>query len=1454
MANNPFELDNLPVFNNTPDFNTIPKSEVDYTKQLQIYSQPFSGVANTYTTPTKDPFQSLLTYKSATNNSPEFSYSSILDERYSGKEVYSPQKDTEFIYAENQGTLGRLGRRLDQAFDNLNYTFVNGYIGLGKSFEDWQDGSKGFGKAFMEGYINFTSQDAALDMDRDLYKKPIYQSREFAKNPDAFWSLEGALGSGVESLGYMGGAIAQIAVDNMIGAAIREITVAAVAAAPLTYGASLLAPAAIFGSQALVLNDSVRKVIGEDFANMYLGMMVSGDIAAVGGRILKPGLAAEVRNAFKLSNIRNIKTSLYEVAKAQANFTRAGTLADTTGELTRAAKTYNTINKIKDLGVFATRAWLSSGGEAAIEALHAQKEFIEERVSDFVSKNGYMPEGQELESIKSLSNRVSNDVNEYNRMLLSITNGFALKSFFESPLKGFISRFPLALEGGKVISKYSGKKALANYFLKTGQQSLVEGMEEANQYVISSGVKDYYRQNSKDRQWVESLREGLAAAYTTREGLYEGFVGALFGGGTHTVASVNNGIKTLRQKKGFMSGFTGFDKEHIDKVVTTLNELIIDSKKTNTSLQETLANGLKDKKSIAQIKQQIERNNFRLMYSLYKNGLSDKFNKIADDIFSELTNNSIEQLYEGVSFEHSGKEYTLGQLPQDTRESLVESFKTQQKEILINDAKSIANKVTLATKLFNDPYTENYLTKLFSKNKTDNRQNRIDMANLFENSVYAMYHLEKQNLDFEKMIEDLKEGYSGKVNKNSLLFKVIEETDDGKLTILDFITTSKDGFNMYSDYVDQTIEETKKDLELLSANNLVDTKDEVRQKKNLLARFTTLQKEIKEAKISKSKDPLFDFIISKARKNLNQSRVKSIESLLNRKDRFDLLNEAGIEGYSIEGEDVYYTNDDGKVLVSKKTNLKAIADHLLKTAAELQSSQEAEIIAIETKYKRISNLLIRSLDNDLRKALAAIDETDLIDLRTEVEEEVFYEKLGEDKALEDEYEEQLEELAEINDEILALPDTATKEDVIKVLLTSKALSFNLTGNKDLKEAFDLLVEELLNTNNSQPKNSIDDIEKRRQEELDSNAHNLIVETELYEDGDGRKYLVHTLKDGRKRLDNAGKNEKRTSTSDIYDGSVPVESYIYDAKKIKDIDVVNTVEEKINAKYDAELNNLKTNTTSTALDHKTWINKMITSSKFAKLKGASRLFLEIENDQKDGGLFNVIYDYYVEDEKLETVKTQFQGDLDTARTIEVTEQDIEKASKEYVKMKKELEAQRENLRKTYQEKADKVAEEQNEKIDKEIALLSSSVFTDKVNAFGKLVKETNEQEYEENAPKIESYLQDRLWEDIATVRTLQELKQSLTVVKQNVEGFLNDNTRASYLERLYKSNKKIDTEVAEELATQEEEETPPAPATFSEPQQQEINDFYATLESQLSPVNYQAVLEFVKQKIITFECV
>lgn len=99
----------------------------------------------------------------------------------------------------------------------------------------------------------------------------------------------------------------------------------------------------------------------------------------------------------------------------------------------------------------------------------------------------------------------------------------------------------------------------------------------------------------------------------------------------------------------------------------------------------------------------------------------------------------------------------------------------------------------------------------------------------------------------------------------------------------------------------------------------------------------------------------------------------------------------------------------------------------------------------------------------------------------------------------------------------------------------------------------------------------DDIERRREEEFDQYSNELISKTELYEDGEGRKYLVHTLRNGKKRLDNANENGERTSTADVYDGSVPVENYITDAKKIKDVERKSSKQEdRINAKYDAEL--------------------------------------------------------------------------------------------------------------------------------------------------------------------------------------------------------------------------------------------------------------------------------------------
>jgi len=99
----------------------------------------------------------------------------------------------------------------------------------------------------------------------------------------------------------------------------------------------------------------------------------------------------------------------------------------------------------------------------------------------------------------------------------------------------------------------------------------------------------------------------------------------------------------------------------------------------------------------------------------------------------------------------------------------------------------------------------------------------------------------------------------------------------------------------------------------------------------------------------------------------------------------------------------------------------------------------------------------------------------------------------------------------------------------------------------------------------------EEIERRRKEELDQYANNLIVKTEVYEDGEGRRFLVHTLKNGKKRLDSANEDNKRTGTLEVYDGSVPVENYITEPTKIEEIEVAPSKQEnRINEKYDAEI--------------------------------------------------------------------------------------------------------------------------------------------------------------------------------------------------------------------------------------------------------------------------------------------
>lgn len=98
-----------------------------------------------------------------------------------------------------------------------------------------------------------------------------------------------------------------------------------------------------------------------------------------------------------------------------------------------------------------------------------------------------------------------------------------------------------------------------------------------------------------------------------------------------------------------------------------------------------------------------------------------------------------------------------------------------------------------------------------------------------------------------------------------------------------------------------------------------------------------------------------------------------------------------------------------------------------------------------------------------------------------------------------------------------------------------------------------------------------DIEKRRQEELNSESGRIVESTEIWEDGEGRLYRVDKLKNGKQRLSATNKEGQLLSVIDTYEGSVSPILFITDGKKIKDQEVrENKIADKINAKYDEEL--------------------------------------------------------------------------------------------------------------------------------------------------------------------------------------------------------------------------------------------------------------------------------------------
>ncbi|MCJ7691132.1 MAG: hypothetical protein MUO60_17710, partial [Clostridiaceae bacterium] len=177
-------------------------------------------------------------------------------------------------------------------------------------------------------------------------------------------------------------------------------------------------------------------------------------------------------------------------------------------------------------------------GESGIEALNNSQEFRNNMISQYTDKNGYAPEGDDLEEINKYAESVGNWSFGLNTALLTATNYIQLPKIYASSFKGEkqIVNNIINKEGNYISSlpeKRFGKflyktKNVAGLFFNEA-----EGFEEGAQFAIQTGTQNYFDRRYKKDGEVSAIEDGLLygakQALTTSEGTLNIFTGAFSG-------------------------------------------------------------------------------------------------------------------------------------------------------------------------------------------------------------------------------------------------------------------------------------------------------------------------------------------------------------------------------------------------------------------------------------------------------------------------------------------------------------------------------------------------------------------------------------------------------------------------------------------------------------------------------------------------------------------------------------------------------------------------------------------------------------------------------------------------------------------------------------------------------------------------------------------------------------
>lgn len=955
------------------------------------------SVIGSTTSPTFDPDIEKANQRAKSVQEPLYDFSLAENIRYQGGSEFSrltPTADLEREYSMLKG--GRWARKFSEFRDNFDYAFAGNYESMGASINAAEDELVGmnFDKIWEAISTDNITDSAYKKTQRDRIREvtqPFY--KYYAQGEAPIYSPEGMLGDLVPSIGFAAGGGAAMATD-MIGAGIIKASIAT--------GVGAIAVAALYGVGAPALtNDWLRDKIGERAADIMLGYLTSAGATAILGGIgngaLKSG-AKGIDDVVKgAQNINKESANIYKaivestdnIAGMGDNIIKGGSNAST--QMGKAFDVLKgkaaTLNK-KTIGTqiagHLALGYLTSGGEAAMEATNAQADYIDERYNEIVQGENRIPTEQELADIKEESKGVLGSVNKWNRAILTVSNAIGMRGLLSDPLRNnFIKQIPFIF-GEDVTGGFSTKKELFKYAKNWLVDAGKEAAEEMSQFGITEGAKEYYEKELEKRDNIDALVDGLLGAVSS-EGLYEGLLGGLTGGGM-TVFRAGSQVITKNKEDSWQKALFGYDNESVNKVAENLQKQLM-SLKGIFDVSNT--KDMKDTNN-QKLQQDIHDKSFNLLYSLYESGQGSKMGLILDNLSQSMSEEQIKNIYGGNKDSVTGK--SVSQLsPEETQAYFRGVVKKYDKE-----AKQLATDIFNIGEYFVDPFSlstmekladNSFMTKLFKDKKS--RELGYDITGTYKETAFKkkqlnafakdqvkiaarrMFMARMYKQDFDSSLEQLK-AYEEK-HKDTNLFQKI--TIDGKTqSLLDFVTPHQWGTDEFNTMIDDRIkalETTAKVTEtvgnkvasegLAEMDNEQATKEKeelegLRSLKSRVIKHGSLENMLfKEAISMFELDSLDDDLAAEFRK-YEEDLDKSVKEVLDNRDVFESIKNA-------------YAN--GKINRNKLSN--KAKDYLKKYFNKDKVGEVTNEEIIEFYQKRMAyadpqytRLLIEKQENDIK--------------------------------------------------------------------------------------------------------------------------------------------------------------------------------------------------------------------------------------------------------------------------------------------------------------------------------------------------------------------------------------------------------------------------------------------------------------------------------------------------------